>query len=249
MALAQQNADPEIEFQSPCLNLTSGEPMSFIRRLAALDLLHCPTQMFYVTLAYPHPHHHHHYRPTTPRRPLPRRHNWSPRAKWHSALTDIRAANNFSYCYCYCYCESLEHAKQWWIEQPRSESTRRYSSITEGGEGWPWPRRHYAWFFWTYSSRIVASLHGSNREKSRWFSDASCKVENHITLLKIQWKKSKRAATRGWLGYTDINELIMCHVKLIRHCSRNLRCPANYTSLVTIQFKSFSFSFLSLLTV
>ena len=44
MSLAQQNADPEIEFQSPCLNLISDEAKSFIRRLAALDLLHCPTQ-------------------------------------------------------------------------------------------------------------------------------------------------------------------------------------------------------------
>ena len=96
-ALAQQNADPEIEFQSLYLNLISGEAKSFIRRLAVLDLLHCPTQRFYVTLAYPPPHHNYHYRLTTPRRPLPRRHNWSPRAKWHSALTDIRAANNFSY--------------------------------------------------------------------------------------------------------------------------------------------------------
>jgi len=90
MSLAQQNADPEIEFQSPCLNLISDEAKSFIRRLAALDLFHCPTQRFNVTLAYPHPHHHHHYRHITPRLPLPRRHNWSPRARWHSALTDIR---------------------------------------------------------------------------------------------------------------------------------------------------------------
>ena len=34
----------------------------------------------------------------------------------------------------------------------------------------------------------------------------------------------------------------MCHVKLIHHCSQELRCPANYTSLVTIQFKSLSLS-------
>ena len=193
MALAQQNADPEIEFQSPCLNFISDEAKSFIWRLAALDLLHCPTQRLYVTLAYPHSNHHHHYRHTTPRRPLPRRHNLSPRAKWHSALTDIRAANKFSYFTATAAASrsSTQSSGGWNNQDP----TRRYSSTVEGGgrEGWPWPRRHYAWFFWTCSSRIVASLHGSNREKSRWYSDASsCKVENHITLLKIQWTKNLR---------------------------------------------------------
>ena len=92
-ALAQQNTDPEIEFQSSYSNLISDEAKSFVRRLAALNLLHCRTQRFYVTLSYPHPTI---TTTTTPRRPLPRRHNWS-RAKWYSALTGIRAANNLSY--------------------------------------------------------------------------------------------------------------------------------------------------------
>ena len=51
------------------------------------------------------------------------RQNWTLRAKWHSALTGIRVVNKYSCCRC---CESLEQAKQWWMEQPRSESTRCY---------------------------------------------------------------------------------------------------------------------------
>ena len=38
------------------------------------------------------------------------------------------------------------------MERFRSESTCCHSSATkgegEGGEGWPWLRRYYAWFFW-----------------------------------------------------------------------------------------------------
>ena len=238
--------------QSPCLNLISDEAKSFIRRLAALDLLHCPTQGFYVTLAYPHPHHHHHYRHTTPRRPLPRRHNWSPRAKWHSALTDIRATNKFSYFTATAAAShsSTQSSGGWNNQYPSPRVVTQTLEEEEEEKDDLGRGDTMSGFFWTCSPRIVASLHGLNREKSRWFSDASCKVENHITLLKIQWTKNLRAATRGWLGYTDINKYIICCVKLIHHCSRELRCPANHTSLVMIQFESLSFSFShSLLTV
>ena len=40
---------------------------------------------------------HHHHRLTIPLRFLPHHHNWSPRARWHSTLAGIRAANKFSY--------------------------------------------------------------------------------------------------------------------------------------------------------
>ena len=78
------------------------------------------------------------------------RQNWSPRAKCHCALTCIRAAIRFSYF---------------------AASASRSSKQSTGGWNDPdlkcWRRRRrrmalvkvilYAWFFWTCSSRTVAS--------------------------------------------------------------------------------------------
>ena len=85
------------------------------------------------------------------------RHNWSPSVNWHSALTGIKAANRFSYFSAAAAAASPLSTQR--MEWSRSESTRRLSSIVEGGgEGWSLSRRHYVWFFWTCSSKTVASL-------------------------------------------------------------------------------------------
>ena len=94
-ALTQQTADPKVEFQSPYWNPVSEQAKSFIRCLATVHLLHRPTAQealpwltpILITADMPS---HADLSPTL-------RQNWSPRAKWHSALTGIRAANRFSY--------------------------------------------------------------------------------------------------------------------------------------------------------
>ena len=96
--LAQQTADPKIEFQSPYWNLVSEQAKSFIRRLATVDPLHRPTAQEALHDPWLTP------IPTTGT-DMPShvdlsptlRQNRSPRAKWHSALSGIRAANRFSY--------------------------------------------------------------------------------------------------------------------------------------------------------
>ena len=53
-SLAQQNANPRIEFQSPLWGPVLDQAKSFIRRLPALDLLHRPTAHgVYTTLGLP----------------------------------------------------------------------------------------------------------------------------------------------------------------------------------------------------
>ena len=56
ISLAQQNANPKIEFQSPFWGPVSDQAKSFIRRLPVLDLLHRPTAHdAYATLGLPLP--------------------------------------------------------------------------------------------------------------------------------------------------------------------------------------------------
>ena len=95
--LAQQSADSKIEFQSPYRKPVSEQAKSFIRRLATVDLLHRPTaqEALHDPWLTPIP-----IGTDTPSHvdlSTTLRQNWSPRAKWHSALTGIRAANRFSY--------------------------------------------------------------------------------------------------------------------------------------------------------
>ena len=82
--------DHKIEFQSPCWNLVSNQAKSFIRRLAALDQLHFPTAD--EALCDP-------WLANTPSHvditPTLRQ-NWSPRAKWCSVGTRVRATNRFA---------------------------------------------------------------------------------------------------------------------------------------------------------
>ena len=129
----------------------------------------------------------------TSRRPLPRRHNWSPRAKWHSALTDIRAANIFSYFTAtVAASRSSTQSSSRWNNQDPSPRVVTQALSKERGEKDDLGRGDVMSGSFEHAHRGV-SLHVLNREKSRWFSDASsCKVENHITLLKIQWTKNLR---------------------------------------------------------
>jgi len=94
MTDAQQSADPTIEFQSPYWNPVSDQAKSSIRRLVALDPLHRPIAQealcdpwLATTTDTPS---HVDLSPTLAQ-------SWSTRAKQHSALTSIRAADRFSY--------------------------------------------------------------------------------------------------------------------------------------------------------
>ena len=92
--LSSKNVDPKTEFHSPYWSPISDQAKSFIRRLAALDPHLRPTAQEALRDPW-----------LTPTTDTPShvdlsptlRQNWSPRAKWHNALTGIRAANRFSH--------------------------------------------------------------------------------------------------------------------------------------------------------
>ena len=97
ITFAQQNADPEIEFEIRYWKV-SDQAKSFLSDVSppSIHSIVPPPGRFYATLGLPHCHHRcccfcvPHY-PSTLRK------NWSPRAKRHSALTGIRAPNRFTY--------------------------------------------------------------------------------------------------------------------------------------------------------
>ena len=93
------------------MNLVSDQAKSFIGRLAAVDSFDCPT----VEEALRDP-----WLANTPSDIAPSlRQNWSPRAKWRSAVTRVRAANRFAAAAAASW--SSSHSSCEWHEEQEQE--------------------------------------------------------------------------------------------------------------------------------
>jgi len=191
-------------------------------------LSQCPRR-FTLPLAHHH-HHHHHDRCAIPRRssPLRHKHKWSPRAKWHRALTGITAANRFNYFAVAVSRSSTQSSGGWDDVDPNLPVTQMLE-----GQG--------------LSPTSSLKCHRRSRRKIL-VKTISCLVlvnlliENRRSFGQSSQQKSRCCFIAHWQlleGDWDMKMSINEKECVVSCCSLKRRCPANHTSRAVIQSEAF----------